>query len=147
MAELIGFSCVLSRNTGTYASPTWAVVENVKDATLKLEGSAADASTRNSRIREYLPGMLDVGLDFASNWNPADADFAAFLDAYTGSTGLELLVLDGPSATAGSEGIRAKFLVESATRNEPLGETVTADFVCKPMINTDAAPAWYTASS
>lgn len=144
---LIGFSCVLSRNTASYATPTWVVVENVRDATLKLEGSAADASTRFSRFREYVPGMLDAGLEFEANWDPSDADFAAFLDAYTGSTTLELLILDGPSATNGSEGIRASFLVESCTRNEPLGETVTASIVCKPAKNADAAPAWYTVSA
>lgn len=141
---LIGFSCVLSRNTGTYGAPVWAVVENVRDATLKLEGSAADASTRFSRFREYVPGMLDVGLEFEANWDPSDTDFSTFLDAYTGSSSVPLLILDGGSAVSGSEGIRGEFLIESCTRNEPLGETVTASIVCKPIKNANAAPTWHT---
>jgi len=48
MALRLGLDARLYRNTGSYASPTWNFVQNVKDLTLNLEVGEADVSTRGT---------------------------------------------------------------------------------------------------
>jgi hypothetical protein len=46
MGIKLGMEAKLFRNSGSYASPTWAELDNVKDLTLNLEAGEAGGTTR-----------------------------------------------------------------------------------------------------
>ena len=76
----------------------------------------------------------------------SDAAFTAIQTAFFAKTAVEFLILDGDESTAGSQGLRATCMIKGFTRNETLGEALTVDVSIKPVKNSDAAPAWYTAT-
>ena len=147
MAHVLSQNAKFYRNTGTYATPTWDLIGNVKDLTLSLEKDETDVTTRASGgWKEFVDGMKDATIEFGMLWDTGDADFTAIKDAFTGNTSIEVLVLDGLVATAGSQGLRVTCMVKSFTRNENLGEALMVDVSLRPVKNANAAPAWYTAT-
>jgi predicted secreted protein len=147
MAHVLSQNAKLYRNTGTYASPTWDLIGNVKDLTLSLEKDETDVTTRASGgWKEFVDGMKDATVEFGMLWDTGDADFDAFQGAFINNTSVEVLVLDGLAATAGSEGLRATMMVKSFTRNENLGEALMVDVSLRPVKNANSAPVWYTAT-
>lgn len=134
-------------NAGSYASPTWTLICNVKDLTMTLESAETDVTTRcGSGFNEYVAGLTDVTISFSMIYDPSDTAWEALRGHFFAKTAVEMLVLDGLVATAGSEGLRATCIVRSFTRNETLGEAIMTDVVLRPTPNANAAPAWYTAS-
>jgi hypothetical protein len=147
MAHVLSQNAKFYRNTGSYATPTWDLIGNVKDLTLSLEKDETDVTTRSSGgWKEFVDGMKDATIEFGMLWDTGDADFTAIKDAFTGNTSIEVLVLDGLVATAGSQGLRVTCMVKSFTRNENLGEALMVDVSLRPVKNSNAAPAWYTAT-
>ena len=147
MAHVLSQNAKLYRNTGTYASPTWDLIGNVKDLTLSLEKDETNVTTRASGgWKEFVDGMKDATVEFGMLWDTGDADFDAFQGAFINNTSVEVLVLDGLAATAGSEGLRATMMVKSFTRNENLGEALMVDVSLRPVKNANSAPVWYTAT-
>jgi len=144
MAIRLGMDAKLYRNTGTYASPTWDLIGNVKDLTLSLETGEADVTTRgNGGWRATVATLKDGSLEFEMIWDTEDTDFTAIRTAFLGNTAVEMAVLDGLVATTGSQGLRASFMVTNFTRNEPLEEAITVSVSMKPTYSANA-PAWMT---
>jgi hypothetical protein len=147
MAAVLSESAKLYRNTGTYASPTWAEIELVKDLTLNMSKGDVDVTTRASGgFVERLDGLIDATIDFNILWDTADDDFTALRTAFTGKTAIEILCLDGGSATVGAQGLRASMMVASFTRNETLGEALMVDVSLMPR-QSENPPAWHTVPS
>lgn len=147
MAIVVSENAKLYYNSGSYASPTWVEVTLAKDVTLNMEKSDIDVTTRGSGgFTEYANGLIDAGIDFSMLYNTADASFAAIRTAFFSKTNVEMLVLDGPESTTGSQGLRANMLVGGFTRNETLGEALMVDVTMKPVANDDSVPSWFTAS-
>ena len=147
MAHVLSQNAKFYRNTGTYATPTWDLIGNVKDLTLSLEKDETDVTTRSSGgWKEFVDGMKDATVEFGMLWDTGDADFDAFQGAFINNTSVEILVLDGLVATTGSEGLRATMMVKSFTRNENLGEALMVDVSLRPVKNANSAPVWYTAT-
>lgn len=145
MAHVLSQNAKAYRNTGTYASPTWSEITLVKDLTLNLTKDKADVTTRGSGgYKEFVDGLKDASVEFSHLWDTSDAHFTALRTAYTANTAVEVLILDGTSATSGAQGLRAHMMVESFTRNETLGEALMVDVTLSPVKNTNAAPAWFT---
>lgn len=146
--HVLAESCVLYYNAGTYAVPTWTAIENIKDVTLGLEGSAVDVSTRASGgWTENVQGLLSASISFNLLWNrgAGDAAFTAIQSAFFNKTGIECLVLDGAyDATDGdSQGLRATMMVSTFGRNETLGEAVSVDVEMAPVLNANSHPVWW----
>lgn len=142
-----GFFDKLYRNTGTYGSPTWNEVPNVKDLTSGMQATEIDVTTRGSAgFKAYIAGLIDAGVDFNMIWDTSDADFTAIQTAFLARTGIEFLVLDGDVETPGSQGLRAIMGIFDFTREEPLDGAVEAKVKLKPRYVSDTAqaPSWYT---
>lgn len=147
MAHVLSEDAKLYYNTGSYATPTWTEITNVKDLTLSMDKGEVDLTTRASGgFNEFGDGLIDASVEFNILWDSSDTAFTALRTAFFAKTSVECLVLDGPSATAGSQGLRATMMVKSFTRNESLGEALMVDVTLRPVKNSDAAPAWFTAS-
>ena len=146
MGVKLGMDAKLYRNTGTYASPAWNEVKNVKDVTLNLEAGSADVTTRgNGGWRANIATLKDASLEFEMVWDTADDDFAAIRTAFLGNSTVEFAVLDGPAATSGSQGLRATMAITNFSRAEPLEEAIKVSVTAKPTY-ADHPPEWMTAS-
>ena len=144
MAVKLGLDAKLFRNTGTYGSPTWNEIKNVKDVTLNLEAGEADVTTRgNNGWRATVATLKDGSIEFEMVWDSADDDFTAIRDAFLNKTALEMAVMDGDVLTAGSQGLRASFMITSFSRNEPLEEAITVSVTAKPTYSANP-PSWLT---
>lgn len=143
----IGLECKLYRNTGTYASPTWVEIVNAKDVTVPLTKGEADTSRRGTAWKTRKGTMKDASIDFKLVQQDGDAAFTALLDSFTNGTPIELLALNGPVATAGSQGLRATCEVFNFQDNQALESAVEYDVSCKPtptvVNNTVISPTWF----
>jgi predicted secreted protein len=148
MAHVLAEDAKLYYNTGTYASPTWTEICNVKDLTLSLEKDEIDVTTRCSGgFKEYADGLLDANVTFNMLYDPADAAFTALQSAFFAKTAIEFAVMDGvlpPASGNTSQGLRATCMIKSFSRSESLGEALMTDVAIRPVVNDDAAPAWMT---
>ena len=146
MAIRLGLNAKLYRNTGSYASPTWNEIGNVKDVTLNLESAEADVTVRaNNGWRATVPTLKDASVEFEMVWDTADEDFQAIRDAYLNNTTLEVLALDGPVSGAGStgnQGLRAVCNVTDFSRSEPLEEALSVSVTVKPAYSVNP-PTWH----
>ena len=139
-----GLDARLYRNTGTYELPVWAEISNAKDLTLNLEKGEADVTTRaNEGWRATVGTLKDGSIEFEMVWDTEDAGFSALQSAYFDDTAIELAVMDGDIEEAGSQGLRASFVVTNFTRNEPLEEAMTVSVTLK-IAYSDNAPQWMT---
>lgn len=145
MSAVLSENAKLYRNTGSYATPVWNEIPNVRDLTLNLDKDEVDVTTRGSGgFKEYVDGMIDASVDFGMVWDTADADFTAIREAFFDKLSIEFLILDGGSAVSGSQGLRATCMIKSFTRNESLGEALMVDVTLRPVKNDDSYPEWYT---
>lgn len=147
----IGLDCKLYRNTGTYASPVWNEIVNVADVTVQLSKGEADTSTRASKWKTRKGTLKDASIDFQLKYVAGDTDFSALLSSYTDNTSVELLALDGPIGTVGSQGLRAVCEVFNFQHGQALENAVMFDVSAKPtpsFDNTGAPqpPSWFVAS-
>ena len=146
MGVKLGMDAKLYRNTGSYGSPVWNEVKNVKDVTLNLEAGEADVTTRgNAGWRANIATLKDASLEFEMVWDTADDDFTAIRTAFLTNAAIEFAVLDGPVATSGSQGLRASMAITNFSRAEPLEEAIKVSVTAKPTY-ADNPPEWMTAA-
>ena len=139
----LGLDAKIYRNTGSYASPSWSEVSNVRDVTLNLEKGEADVTTRAANGWRATKGTLkEMSIEFEMLWLTGDAGFEAVKDAFLNNTTIEFLALDGSISTSGNQGPRAEMDVISFSRNEPLEEGITVSVSLKTT-QSDNPPSWY----
>lgn len=145
MGFTLGLDAKLYYNSATEGSPTWVEITPVRDLTLNMDAATADVTTRASGgWRMQVPTLKEVSLDFQMIWDPSDAGFAVIHDAYIANSTVELLILDGPEDTAGSEGMRGSFGITAVPRNEALEDALMCDVSAVLAPNTTAL--WDTRS-
>ena len=142
MGIRLGMQGKLYRNTGTYAVPVWSELSNVKDVTLNLETGDADVTTRNNGgWKASIATLKEASIEFELVWDTSDAGFTAIQNAFFTNGSVELAVMDGDIATAGSQGLRATMIIMNFSREEPLEEAMKASVTCKPTYAANA-PQW-----
>lgn len=140
----LGLTAKLYRNTGSYASPVWNEVTNVRDLASNLTKGRADVSVRGSTWKLEKATLKEASIEFEMIHDPADADYQAFRDAYMNDTPIEVLVLSGDIGTSGNEGLRAICDVFDFARNEPLTDVLKVSVTLAPTYDTTNYPSWYT---
>lgn len=126
------------RNTGTYVSPTWTLMRNIKDLSGPDSKTEGDASIRGSFIAMKEPTLQEVSFEFDMVHDPADLDFLAVEGAYEGNTTIELAMADGPIATPGTRYRRYTLKVFDWSRGENLADVATRHATLKPSFTTNA---------
>lgn len=147
MTLRIGLKSKLYRNTGTYASPTWDEVSNVKDLSLDLSANEADAGTRgNGGWAAVVATVKEAEVTFDMLWDPDDTDLQAFRDAYLNGSTIEVAVLDGVigNTPADAQGLRFEGIVTKFSRAEPLADIDSVSVALKPTYTTNGGPSWVT---
>lgn len=148
MAVPIGFQCKLYRNTGSYGTPTWTEITNVKDLEIGFAFSEADVSTRaGGGFREKMAGLLDAPITWGMVYDPADTVFTALRTAAFARTVVEFAVADAAIATNGTHYFRVHTQITAFPFTQPLEEGFTVDVTATPTRNSNAAPAFVTVSA
>src|SRR6187431_2263177 len=97
MAFVLGLNAKLYRNTGTFGTPVWDLISNVRDLRLNLEKGEADVTTRGGNGWEQVVATLkSATIEWGMLWDTADTDFTAIRTSFLSDTTIEFLVLDGP---------------------------------------------------
>ncbi len=144
MPFVLGKDCKLYRNTGSYGTPAWNEIPNVKDLAKNFETSEADVTTRgNAGWEAVVPALNRGSIDFQMVYDTADAGFVAIRDAYLNKTAVEYAVMDGDITVSGKQGLRATCMVTNFSMTQNLEEAVTVDVSIKPTYAANA-PSWYT---
>lgn len=139
----LGKDACMYHNTGSYASPTWDIIDNVRDVTMNLEKAEADASIRGFGGWEAVAFTLKKAtFEWQMNHDTADTDWTMIRDAWLNDTAKELLVLDRATGS-GAQGLRVTVAFGKFSKGEPLAGVQTTDVMAKPTIAANA-PAWYT---
>jgi len=142
MAIRLGMEAKVYRNDGTWETPTWVEITNVRDVTLNLETGEADVTTRaNSGWRATAATLKEASVEFEMVWDTEDAGFTAIKDAFFNGTNIDLAVMDGDITQTGTQGLRAEFSITSFSRSEPLEEAITVSVTAKPAYSVNT-PEW-----
>ncbi|TXH48569.1 MAG: hypothetical protein E6Q97_24490 [Desulfurellales bacterium] len=140
-----GKNCKLYYNSGTYASPTWVEVKNVKDLTLTLTYDEAEVSTRGGG-KQYEPTLLDSQIEFEMVRDTADSVQTALLAAFENQTVLDLAVAEGAIATNGTKYYRDDYKIFSSPHNEALADVKRIPLTFKPCYSENAS-GFFTVSA
>jgi len=125
-----------------WATPTWSLVDNVRDLTTSVEKGDADVSTRGSGgWRQHAVTLKDGSIDFEMVWDTADAEFTALKDAFFNDTTVEMAALDLLVATTGAQGLHADFNVGDFSRAEALEDALKVSVKLTPA-RTANTPEW-----
>lgn len=138
MAILKGLDCKVYRNSATYGSPTWALVNPVIEVTANLTNTAFDASNRDSNYRLQLPSLTELSFDIRMHKDKDDADFLALETAAQARTTIDLLILDGLQTSAASDGWRIQGFFTTWNESQPLEDAVTVDATFVPAATANA---------
>jgi hypothetical protein len=131
-------------SSGIGGTPVWTELKNVKNVTLNLQKGEADVSTRGSDGWKIVVGAQKEGsVEFEMVW---DDDADGFLDlehSFFDGTLVGIAAMNGDIDIAGSKGLWADCEVINFSRDEPLGEAVTAKITVKPTYSANT-PRWKT---
>jgi len=146
MAVRVGFEYKLYRNAGSYASPTWTEITNCLDLTLTLDGEKVDFSTRASKFKKYLCGMIDLAIAWSMLDNSADTSMTTIQTAFAARAAtIEFAVADAAIASAGTMWWRtALAAITKMGRGEPLNGAATRDIEACPAAGDSNEPALTT---
>ncbi len=139
----IGAKAVAYRNTGTYGTPTWTAITNVRDASVAYPWDLVDASIRATRVKLYAPTQIDFAVSLTVRCDDLDAGYQALLAAAQEGTTIDMLIMDGLISVEGSAGVRAHFHATLTGQPQGIGDVLYATFDLKPGFGLDgsAAPA------
>lgn len=138
---MVGLDMLLNRNTGAYGSPTWVVVENVRDLSGPDSMGEADASTRRVKVKQFEPALEEIAFEWEMIEDPTDADFLAIQTAYRTRAKLDLAFSDGNMTTTGTSYFRVEVKVFGFEKSEPLEGMVTRKITVKPCYSANAPVA------
>lgn len=141
-----GYEGVHYYNSGTYASPTWNEMPNVKDSGLPLEWSEESVATKGNGGWQATEGVLkDAPVEFQMQYRKSAGalpdDIQAMLTAWLNGDLVDMKILDGPEDVTGSQGLRAWFRVLKFKRNEPVAGLIVVDVAIKPGLGPNP-PEW-----
>lgn len=147
---------VLGLNAKTYFAGTIAApvltsateVGPIREETLNLEKSLADVTDRRAAGWRLQVGTLKEGsVDLQMIYEPGDADFDIFQDAFFTGDQVVLAFMDGDCEVVGSHyGLLGAFQVTSFSQPRQLEEAIIVDVSCVPVLEdtTDTPPKWHT---
>jgi hypothetical protein len=153
----IGLECKLYYNNtadtatngaGTYASPVWVELTNVKDVTVAMSKGEADTSRRGNSWRSRKGTLKDASIDFNLVQEDGDTGFDVLLDSFMNGTALDLLAINGEYDEVGAQGLRATCEIFKNDDGQGLEEAEMYDFSAKPTpANDDGGdpilPVWF----
>jgi len=142
MAFVLGVDAKAYHNTGTYATPVWDEIPNIRDVTVNGERGEADVTTRGGNgWRQRVGVLLDGTVEFQMVWDSEDTDLVAIQTAWLNGTLIDMAFMDGDISTTGSQGLRAEMVVLNFSRSEELENALMLDVSVAPGFSSNP-PDW-----
>jgi len=143
----------LYRNTGSYTTPTWSEIDEVGDVSISdLSRGTAELKRRASDFTKNLATLIQaISIEFRLHHGLDATTFSALVTNFFAGTVQEFAIMDGPIATAGSQGLRCPCLIEQFPWDQPLEDVsghdvrLTTAYWESPA-GTEVDPVWYTAT-
>lgn len=122
---------------------SWTEIDNVRDLTQNVETGEADVTTRsvarNGGWRQTLSTLKEGSIEFEMVWDPDDADYLAFKDAWINGEEIACAAMSGDIEDDGEDGLVSNFSVTNFSRGEPLEDAIKVNVTLKPSSQTQ----WY----
>ena len=134
----VGLDYLLYRNTGTYGSPVWALMNNVQD---EKEGSAlaeAELNSRKSKEVQKEPTLIERVFTWSMIKDETDADYVALRTAKDARTLVEFAFANGAIATTGTTYYRQECKLFGWEDEKPLTGGVVTSVTAKPCRSANA---------
>lgn len=129
---------LIYRNTsGTFGSPTWAVIANVQDLDVSDEVTKANTTSKGANIGTVGVGYRNVAVNFKMVYVKGDAGYTALATAFGSQAAIHLLVLNGGTGTTGATGYNGDWHVTKFNKSEPLDGQVMYDVTLEPAKTTN----------
>jgi len=150
---LQGVVCIASSGRATWAATPAANIYSgtapagltamnvVRNVNMTLNANKADVSSRASLWKLTAMALQEASIDIDIPWTPADSGFQALRNAFFNRTSVALAILDGPSATSGSQGLWADFVVTDFPREEPIDKEMLLKVKIEPTASA-VPPQW-----
>ena len=145
LAPVMGFNGKLYYNTGTYAAPTWSIINNVGDIKVTDEADESEMGLRSGAGFSYFfAGLRKLSWEWDSIYDLADTAIAALKTNYAARTPTEFLFADQAVATSGATGIRATCQIFKFPRVEELNKPMIYQIAVKPTYSANAPSVFTT---
>lgn len=138
IVSYVGIDMTLYRNTGTFGSPTWLLIDIVRDNKVAQKKGEADVSRRKIKVRQFEPTIEEKGLEFQIIRDEADTNYTALQSAYDANTIVEFAICNGPIANSGQKYLRCEMKIFGFDQGEPLDGANTTDVTAKPCYSANA---------
>ncbi|HUS97570.1 MAG TPA: hypothetical protein VMX97_12590, partial [Hyphomicrobiaceae bacterium] len=145
MSVKYGLDAKIYYDAAGVADDVWTELTRAREVTLGSEIAEVDLTTRANGGWEAAGGKLRKGsVELQIPWDPADAGFETFEDAYFGDTVLGIACMDGDiDGTTPAKGLKADMHVLKFERAEPLDGVQMASVTVKPTYSA-TPPYWWT---
>jgi hypothetical protein len=138
---LTGIGAGTYANGGTYGSPTWNDQTAIKSVKPAYPWDFAETLSRATPIKLYGKTLVELSLQVMMRADPADAMYAAWIDAHwSRTTVLDLLVLNAKITIEGARGIRGEFLVSLSDDAQEIEGSIYSTFDLKPTLTANGYP-------
>lgn len=129
---MLALKAKILRNTGTHGSPTWSECHLFENVQVNPSYDKADANYRGSRAKRESNTLLGLEITGRLKVRPADANYAAFEDAFVADSAIDLLILNGAEDEAGVSGWRADFGIRSFNEDQSIGNVLYKEVTLTP---------------
>lgn len=138
MSKQVGLDMYLYYNSGSYGSPTWALVSNCQDLKRPDEFAEAIVSRRAVPVEQVEPTIRKMQFEWSMVNDATDTAFAALKTRYLAKTLTELSLADGPIATTGTIYLRVETKLFQFGGDEPLDGAAIYNVLAKPCYSSNA---------
>lgn len=143
MAFATGITPKTYRNTGTFGTPVWDEVDNVSKMKIGMKRDKSEGSRRTGAgMKQYMGTLLEFNPTWEMLWDLADTDMTTIRGAFTGNTEIDMIFLDGSSASGAHQGPRISAAFEDFSRDEDENGIVRVSVSACPGIGF--VPTWFT---
>jgi len=139
----------LYRNTGSHASPTWVIIDEIGDVSIPdLKRGVAELKRRANEFAKNLASLIQViALEFRFHHGLDATGFTVLRNMFFNGTVLEFACMDGDIAEEGSEGLILPALLEDFPWDQPLEDVSGHDIrlsvsYWESPAGTEIDPSW-----
>lgn len=148
MATKYGFKGKVYLNSGSYGSPTWNEVSNLREVKVGAAFNEDDVTVRaGGGLAQFEAVILALEVSGKIKTDEADTTgFVAMETAFLTRAALDVMVLDADDAVTGARGFRFDAKVFKFEEDQANEKTLFRDFTLKPCLSANAAQKAVVAS-
>lgn len=139
MAQMLGKNAKLYYNSATFGSPTWVEISYVSKVKAALKWGRAMNATRASTVNRGGKTVGDLSIDFTVEQDLTNAAFLLIWAAViSGSTTMDLMILNASNSTNGARGFRGDMDLYSVDDDQAIENVLVWDIHAEPAASANA---------